>query len=254
MKIRYLICFFIIFCFPAHSQDMLHDSASLNVKISVGGDYNSGNFRKLGLVNNADVTMNSRNDRLGLESQNQFVYTKTFGIVAENNLLTRTLFYHTFKSRWSVLGIFWFETNKLRQIKPLIQTGGALRYAWLLNSKSVGTVSLGTTYEHKRFLSQTFSDAQYNGHSDINTPRLFLRVAGKNNIGISNIAFNYDLYYMPSLQYSRNYRYHAEASLSIPVIKHLNIQTGFQYNYENVVIAGIKPDDFFTSYGISIVF
>ena len=254
MKILYLCFLFVIPGLTGYSQAIQGDSAFLSVKISLGGNYNSGNFKKTGLTNSADVTMNNRNDKFGLVSHSQYTYTKTFDLVSENNFLSRTLFYHKFQKRWSAVGIFWIETNKLRQIKPLIQVGGAIQYAWLLNKKGIGGISLGTTYEHKRFLSDTFSEAKYNGDYDINTPRLFIRVAGKNNIGVSNIAFNYDLFYMPSLQYSNNFRYHAEASVSVPVIKHLNIQAGFQYNYENVRIAGIKPNDFFTSYGISLVF
>ncbi|CAN5310522.1 hypothetical protein BH09BAC4_BH09BAC4_39060 [soil metagenome] len=240
--------------YAAYGQASLSDSSAFSAKISIGGSLNDGNFQRIGLTNNADFALNTRNRRFGLQSHTQYNFTKTFGTVSENDLLTRTLFYSKLEKRWYAIFIFWYETNKLRQMHPLVQAGPSLEYVWLLQKDNMGGLSLGATYEHKRFNGSFFNESKYDGSRSININRLFARLHGKNKIGISNVAFIYDIFYMPSLQYNDNYRVHAEASFGVPISKHLNLRAGMNYNYESVVIAGVKPNDFFTDYGISINF
>ncbi len=253
---KYLLFFFFLFCinYSGCGQASLNDSAAFNAKVSIGGSLNGGNFQRLGLTNNADFNLNTRNRRFGLQSHTQYNFTKVFNVVSENDLLTRTLFYSKLEKRWYAIFIFWYETNKLRQLHPLLQAGPSLEYVWLLQQDNMGGLSLGVTYEHKHFDGFIFNESNYDGNQNINTTRLLARLHGRNKIGISKITFVYDLYYMPSLQYTNNYRIHAESSLDVPVSKHLNLHAGMNYNYESVVITGVKPNDFFTEYGISINF
>lgn len=235
-------------------QMLQHDTATVSGTFSLGGSVNGGNFQKVGLVNTGDFFFNTNKEKFGLQNHTQYTYTKTFGEVSENDLLTRTLFYSRFQKRWYATFIFWVETNKLRELHPLVQAGPSVEYAWLLQKRNSSGISLGATYEHKHFYESTFSDAKYNGSQNITTPRLFVRLHGQDKIGISGIVFTYDIYYMPSLQYSNNYRVHAESSLAVPITKWLNLMTSVNYNYESVVIANVKPNDFFMNYGVSVNF
>ena len=219
MKYTFVLYFFLVTGQVSFGQVLNSDSAGIGGKISVGGSINSGNLQRIGLVNTGDFFYKTKGGKFGLESHTQYMYTKTFGALQENDVLTRTLFYSKLNKHWFATLIFWYETNKLRQLHPLIQAGPSVEYAWLLKKHSKGGISVGVTYEHKHFDTYTFSDTKYNGSQNINTPRLFTRLHGQNTIGISKIVFTYDVYYMPSLQYANNYRVHAESSLAVPVTK-----------------------------------
>jgi len=99
------------------------------MKASIGGSLNDGNFQRLGITSNADIAFNTNEGKFGFVNHSQYNYTKTFGAVAENDVLTRTIFYTKFKKNWYALFVFWFETNKLRQLQPLLQIGPSLQYA-----------------------------------------------------------------------------------------------------------------------------
>lgn len=238
-------------CF--YGQLLASDSASFDMKAAIGGSINTGNFQRTGITGNADITYNMEGGKFGFLNHSQYNYSRTSGELAENDILTRTLFYTKLSKRWYALFILWFETNKLRQMQPLVQGGPSLQYVWLSKKDHMSGVSVGATYEHKHYKDHTFNDPQYSTNN-INTTRFFARLHGRNKIGISKLSLAYDIYYMPSFQYHRNYRVHAETTLEVPLSKHLNLHAGINYNYESVVILDVKPNDFFTEYGLSINF
>ncbi len=225
------------------------DSIPLQIKFNATASVLDGNVARTLLLNRLELAHS--NQVWGISSRNDYQYGRTRYVLTENDVISYNFLYlHPLRKVYPyMMGLF--ETNLRRNIEFRYQVGPGVSWNLVDKHGSMLKVSMTGTYEHTRYGGMTFEDEKYNGSNTIETWRATARVFGK-HILKSKLRLSYELWWQQSVQDRVNYRFHTEEALEFPVTKHVAFRTALRYSYENIELLGLKPFDFYWTYGLTI--
>lgn len=226
------------------------DTMRLQLQLSLTGSYQKGNVEIL--------TILSRNEFLirlfpnwVFKTQISSLYTEFSDKKIDNNIFSRSaLYYKPYKRVFGYVSPF-VSTNYRRKIqfRYFIQSGPT--WQAIRNETMVVKLSTNLVYESTLFTDTVFNESSYNGNERISLWRSTIYVGGWVFALQHKLRINYEFFWQPALDNSKNYRTQFEAGLNYPIWKGLGINVVYIYSHENVVVEGIKKDDRILTFGLS---
>ncbi len=226
------------------------DTLPFSYQLAVNGSWITGNVERLLLIGAANLS--TVHERWAFRSSNQYQYGTFGAFQTENDLLSRNFFYLSPQKRVYPYLMGWAERNLRRDFALRYQLGPGVTYTLARSEDRVVKASLTATYEEARFNRDTYVDRSYDGSKTIRTYRATLRLFGQHRLSGGRARLRYELWGQPSLEDANNYRLYGDMFAELPLSKAVFFRTGFNYTYESIVLTGVKRQDTFWVFGLSV--
>jgi hypothetical protein len=226
------------------------DTMKLQLQISLTGNYQKGNVELLTLLGRGEFLIRPF-PNWAFKTQISSLYTKFSNSQIDNNIFSRNVFYYKPERRLYGYISAFVSANYRRKIKfRYVITSGP---AWKPIQSKVIVVKLSAAlvYESTLFTDTVFNQPSYNGKERINLWRSHYYVGGWVYALNNQLRLNYEFYWQPAFNNSKNYRIQAEVGLTYPIWKGLAFNTVYIFSHENVVVENIKKDDRILTFGLS---
>jgi hypothetical protein len=250
--LQYLLFSITIFVFGQLSFAQLTESDTSNFswKLSANGSWLTGNVERLLILSSADFTVIE--EPWAIRSSITYQYGTINKKLTENDLFSRNFFYLFPKNEVYTYLMGWVESNKRRNFSFRYQIGPGLSWGFINDESSSIKISFTATYEMTNYRSSVYSNTKYNGDENLDLVRGTIRLFGKHQLFENKIRLVYEVWGQQAFDDKDNYRFYGNMVLEFPFTKLLSFRTGYNYYYESVVVAGVKPRDTFLFFGISI--
>uniref|UniRef100_A0A832DN39 DUF481 domain-containing protein n=1 Tax=Ignavibacterium album TaxID=591197 RepID=A0A832DN39_9BACT len=250
--LKYLIPSITIFLFGQFSFAQLteSDTSKLSWKLSTNGSWLTGNVERVLILSSAEITVIE--EPFAIRSSNTYQYGTINKKLTENDLFSRNFFYLFPKNEVYPYLMGWIESNKRRNFSFRYQIGPGFSWGFINDESSSIKISFTATYEMTNYKSSLYSNTKYDGDEDLDLFRGTIRLFGKHHLFENKIRLVYEAWGQQALDDKDNYRFYGNMVLEFPFTKLLSFITGYNYYYERVVVAGVKPRDSFLFFGISI--
>jgi Protein of unknown function, DUF481 len=226
------------------------DTAKMQVKGTVTGNYQKGNVEILSIRGKFDFTLRPFVNWV-FKSQNASLYQEFYRKKTDSDIFSRNFLYYKPEHRIYPYAITFISTNYRRKIDMRYFAGLGITYQLLQKKEHVIKLSANMVYEHNSFSGNQFNNSKYNNSNTINTWRGTLFLNGWNYVLNNHIRFWYDAYWQPSFSYSGNYRTQYDIGLEYPLWKGLSFTSLYTFSRENIVIKDIKQEDGLLTFGIT---
>jgi len=238
---------------PISLSAQMNESVALNwpSNRSLSGLYQVGNVETIIFRANSDVSLKTWRNWV-FETKNSYVYQEFGKEKADEDILSLNFLNFNPNRKLYPLVLGFVSTNFRREIDLRYLFGAGISYQLLSKSDNWITLSVTTEFEHTEFARANFNRSQYDGETSISTFRGTLWVNGKYELVKDKLILSHESYYQPSLERSSDFRWQADTSLELPVWEFLNVTMSYLYTFENIVIAGQKPEDRFVTFGVSL--
>ena len=225
------------------------DTLRLGYRLGLNGSWITGNVNRMLVISSADLS--SMHSKWAFRSGNTY-QLGTFGKVqTEGDLFSKNFIYLLPKGKVYAYAMCWVETNVRRQYPLRLQAGPGMTATLVHQGGHLLKLSLAGTWETTRFQGDQFSDARYDGSDRIDVFRGTCRVFGQNRLASGRVRLRYELWGQAALNHLPNYRIHGDFSADFPLSKRLSFRFGFNYNYDAVVVSGVRQQDTFTTFGLN---
>lgn len=244
--------FFWILVFEQITIAQLTETDTLNFswKLSSNGSWLSGNVERLIILSSADIAIIE--ESFAIRSSNTYQYGTVGSRLTENDFFSRNFFYLFPRNEVYPYLMGWMETNRRRNFSFRYQIGPGFSWGFIDNETSTVKVSFTATYEKTNYRATIYSQEEYNGNNVIDLFRGTIRVFGKHKLFDDKIRLTYEAWGQRAFDDLNNHRLYANIIIEVPLTKLLSFRTGYNYYYESVVLAGVKPRDNFLYFGFSI--
>lgn len=245
--------FFFLLLIPCSLSAQINESDSLKwqANLSLSGFYQAGNVETIIFRANSDVSIKAWRNWV-FETKNSYVYQEFGKEKADEDILSLNFLNFNPNRKLYPLVLGFVSTNFRREIDLRYLFGAGVSYQFLNEPDNWLRLSVTTEFEHTEFARANFNRSQYDGETSISTFRGTLWVNGKYELVKDKLILSHESYYQPSLERSSNFRWQADTSLELPIWEFLNITMSYLYTFENIVIAGQKPEDRFLTFGVSL--
>ncbi len=146
----------------------------------------------------------------------------------------------------------WFETNKRRDFPFRYQIGPGTSWALLKKQEYSMKLSFTVTYEQTFFNDSAYIESTYNGSDEINLFRGTGRLYGQHHFLKDRLRLRYEIWGQFAFENAKNYRFHGDIFLEMPLTKLISFRAGYNYNYESITLTTVKQMDTFLVFGLSI--
>lgn len=250
MKQTFLLVASFVLAKLAFSQINESDTAKLQLRATLTGNYQKGNVDVLTLRSKLELSLALADDVV-FKSQNSSLYQSFYSVKADNDVFSRNYFYYGPQHRIYSFAIAYVSTNYRRKINTRYFTGVGFTYQLLNKPLHVLKLSTSAVYEQTKFAGTSFNHAEYNGSNRIGLWRETLYAGGWNYLFQNCLRFSYDAYWQPAFNNRKNYRTQVDAGLDFPVWKGLSFTMLYTFTHENVVITKVKQEDTILTFGIT---
>lgn len=242
--------FFILLGYaPLTAQLSEQDTARWQYLLSLNGTVLTGNVSRTLVLGTAELRHVT--ERWGAYSGNTYQFGTFGGRRTEDDLISRNFLYLFPKRRWYPYQMTWLERNLRRRIDFRYQVGIGATVVAVRQAQHLLKLSATGTYEETLFNGTAFTDFDNGGSDRIGTWRLTGRIFGWSRLGKDGLLLRYEYWIQPSLEERKNFRYHLEASLSLPLGRRLSLRTAVNYSHESIVLQGVRQDDLLWVFGLS---
>ena len=226
------------------------DTMKLQLQISLTGNYQKGNVDLFTLLSRNEFLIRPVPSWV-FKTQLSSLYTEFSNKQIDNNIFSRNVLYYKPERRlYSYVSAF-VSTNYRRKIefRYFIASGPAWQ---AIRSKTVVVkLSVALLYESTLFTDTVFNQSSYNGKERINVWRSHYYTGGWVYALHKQLRINYEFYWQPAFNNSKNYRIQSEVGLTYPIWKGLAFNTVYIFSHENVVVENIKKNDRVLTFGLS---
>lgn len=247
-KILLILVFLTTFTDYLSAQLTESDTSVFSYQAGVNGSLITGNVERLLIMSN--LTVSSVHDSWGVRSSNTWQYGTIGTRFTENDFFSRNFFYLYPHAAVYPYVMFWLETNRRRDLNPRIQTGPGVTWAFQKSAVHSSRLSFTLTYEKGEFNRSNFEEPDYAGNPVIETWRGTLRLAGRFALPESRLRLLYETWLQQSVQEENNRRFYISAAVDMPVSSSFSLRTSLIYNFESVVLRGVKKEDTMLMFGI----
>ena len=234
-----------------HGQLKPKDSTKVKADLSVTGFWQGGNVETLIFRTTGNVSFNVLDD-VKFRTQNSYVYQAFGGDKADEDILSLNFINFFPDKRIHPLVLGFFSTNFRREIDYRYLAGGGFSYSILKKTKQQLNMSLTAEYEHTEFDTTDFNENEYDGLSEINTWRSTLWMKGRYKLFKEKMIVTHEMFFQPSLEASKNFRWRLDLGLEFPVWKWMNFKINYLRTYESIVVAGQLQEDEFLTFGLTL--
>lgn len=250
MKNLNILIIFFFFSHSSFAQLTERDTSNFSWKLSTNGSWLTGNVERLLILSSADITVIE--EPWAIRSSNTYQYGTVGKKLTENDLFSRNFFYLFPKNEVYPYLMGWIESNKRRNFSIRYQIGPGISWGFINDESSSIKISFTATYEMTNYRNTVYSNTNYNGDENLDLFRGTIRLFGKHQMFENKIGFVYEVWGQQTFDDKENHRLYGNIVLEFPITKQLSFRTGYNYYYESVVLAGVKPRDSFLFFGISI--
>lgn len=238
-----------------HTTAQINESDTLKLQLQIGltGSYQRGNVELLTLLSRNEFLIRP-SANWAFKTQISSLYTKFSNTLADNNIFTRNVLYYKPEQRlYSYISAF-VSTNYRRKIKSRYFIASGPAWKPVQSKVIIVKLSVAVLYESTLFKDTVFNQPSYNGKERISLWRSHYYVGGWAYALNHRLRMNYEFYFQPAFNNSKNYRIQFEAGLNYPIWKGLAFNTVYFFSHENVVVENIKKDDRILTFGLSYLF
>ncbi|NET32927.1 MAG: DUF481 domain-containing protein [Cyanothece sp. SIO1E1] len=245
--------FFFLLLIPSSLSAQMNESDSLGwqASLSLSGFYQAGNVETIIFRANSDVSIKAWRNWV-FETKNSYVYQEFGKEKADEDILSLNFLNFNPNRRFYPLVLGFVSTNFRREIDLRYLFGAGISYQLLNEPDNWLRLSVTTEFEHTEFGKTEFNRSQYNGDTIINTFRGTIWLNARYELVPGKMILRHESYYQPSLERSSNFRWQSDLGLEFPIWKKMNLTMNYLHTFENIVIAGQKPEDRFVTVGFSI--
>jgi hypothetical protein len=226
------------------------DTLRLRVRATVSGSWLEGNISRLLVINRVEAAY--AQPGWGFATRTDYQYGSIRHRRTENDVDSWNFVYRHPLARAYPYAMLVVETNYRRQVENRLQPGVGVSYSLLHQAPHLLRLSLTGAWEQTRYGGTRFEHRPDTTASVIETWRVIGRIFGQHRLIERRLRVLYEVWYQQALRARANYRYRAEGTLEAPITKHVALRATARYSYENVVLVGIKPNDLFITYGLTI--
>lgn len=249
-RIVFLFCLLVT---PALAQLNESDTARLQVRASLTGNFQQGNVEVTTVRSKLDVVASPVLSWV-FKSQNSSLYQSFYSVKADNDLFSRNFLYYHPERRLYPFAIAYISTNYRRKIDLRYFAGAGATLQLINTPRHVVKLSAGVVYENTRFAASTYTETRYNGSPIIGLWRGTTWLGGWHYLLDNHLRLYYDAYYQPTFSDATNYRWQYDIGVDFPIWRGLAFNALYTYTHENVVITKIQPDDKILTVGLSYTF
>lgn len=252
-NMRILAVLFLLVGLGGSASAQLNESDTLRLqyRTALTGNVQTGNLEALTLVGRLELSA-APGAQWAVKTQNTVRYQAFFGRKADSDFDSRNFLYAGQQRALYPFAMAFLSGNFRRKINFRWFAGPGLTWQAIRRAGHVLKISLAGVYEATDFAGTTYNFPEYAGSARIGTWRATARVFGQHQVLSQRLRLFYEFYWQPSVEQANNYRWLADMGLELPVWKGLSFHTHLLYTRENVVIAGVKPEDLIFTFGISI--
>jgi hypothetical protein len=235
---------------PARAQLNRNDTIPWQVKLTASGSMLDGNVSRLLLMNRLEVAY--ADPLWGMSSRDDYQYGTTKHVKTEDDFVSCNFIYLRPQKKVYPFLMGIVETNYRRKIGFRYQLGPGVSYTISSRKNSLVRVSLTGTYEHTRFGGTRFENLSDTLLNTIDVGRLTVRLYGMQRLFDDKLRFTCEFWLQQSVSDRCNYRIYNEEIFEVPFNKNLSFRTALRYSYENIRIQGLKPNDLFWTFGLTL--
>ena len=255
MNLRYKkvvlgVIIFLVWSQKLAAQINESDTLKMQLQLSLTGNYQQGNVNILRIL--------SRNEFLirpvpnwAFKTQVTSLYTKFSDTQADNNIFTRNALYYKPENRFYGYVTAFVSTNYRRKIEFRYFVAAGPTWQAIQSDPLILKLSANLVRESTFFAETNFNVPSYNGNDVISLWRSTFYVGGWINALDHGPRVNYEFYWQPALNNSKNYRTQLEVGLTYPIWKGLAFNLVYSHSHENVVVENIGKNDQVLSLGLS---
>ncbi len=246
-----LFILFLLFPFSILAQTVESDDENWKADLTLSGFYQAGNVETIIFRANTNFSFNIFSNTV-FETKNSYVYQEFGNTKADEDILSLNFLNFNPDRRFYPLALLFVSTNFRREIDLRYLYGVGFSYKVFDEGNNTLNLSLSTEFEHTEFRRVDFNRDQYDGESIINTYRGTIWINGSYELVKDKLIVRHESFYQPSLERDSNFRWQADTKIEFPIWKQLDINISYLYTYENVVVAGQKPEDRFITVGFTV--
>ncbi|GAB3789115.1 DUF481 domain-containing protein [Spirosoma horti] len=248
-----LVFLFCLLVTPALAQLNESDTARLQIRASLTGNFQQGNVEVITVRSKLDVVASPVLSWV-VKSQNSSLYQSFYSVKADRDLFSRNFLYYQPERRLYPFAIAYISTNYRRKIDLRFFAGAGATRQLVNTPRHVVKLSAGAVYENTRFAASTYSETRYDGSPTIGLWRGTTWLGGWHYWLDNHLRLYYDAYYQPAFSDAHNYRWQYDIGVDFPSWRGLAFNALYTYTHEHVVIAKIQPDDKILTVGLSYTF
>jgi hypothetical protein len=226
------------------------DTMKLQLQISLTGNYQKGNVELLTLISRNEFLIRPFSN-WAFKTQLSSFYTKFSDKQIDNNIFSRNaLFYKPERRLYGHLTAF-VSTNYRRKITFRYFVGSGPTWQAIQRKAIVLKLAANITYENTLFSDTVFNQSSYNGKEKIRVWRSTVYAGGWAFALANRLRMNYEFFWQPAFNNSKNYRIQLDLGLNYAFWKGLAFNIIYIFTHENVVVENIKKDDRMLTFGLS---
>lgn len=227
------------------------DTASLQIRVSLAGNYQKGNVQILTLRGKLDGLW-APHPNWVFKSQNNSLYQAFASVKADNDLFSRNFLYYKPQHRVYPFAIAYISGNYRRKIDLRLFAGAGVTWQVLNKPRQVIKLSANAVYETSRFKGTVYNDVGYNGIDKIDLWRGTLFLGGWHYpVARTALRLYYDAYWQPAFGKANNYRTQFDVGADLPIWKGLSFNVLYTFTHEQVTIATVKREDKILTFGLA---
>jgi len=255
MKSKYtkaVFCTILLLVLSLYTRSQINESDTMNLQlqISLTGNYQKGNVDLLTLISRNEFLIRPSSN-WAFKTQLSSFYTKFSDKQVDNNIFSRNaLFYKPERRLYGYVTAF-VSTNYRRKITFRYFVGSGPTWQAIQRKAIVLKLSANITYESTLFSDTVFNQSSYNGKEKIRVWRSTIYAGGWAFALENRLRINYEFFWQPAFNNSKNYRIQSDLGLNYTFWKGLAFNIVYIYSHENVVVENIKKDDRMLTFGLS---
>ena len=241
---------FVACLLPARAQLNESDTARLQIRIQATGMWQRGNVVLNLLRGRAEVVAALGNDWT-FKSQNNSLYQAFNGFKVDNDLNSRNYLYFRPQNHVYPFAMAYVQTNYRRKIAMRSFAGAGITWQALHAKTHFVKLSASMVAESSRFNANLFNEPGYDGQNVISLwrPTAYLQAAWHG--WPQGPRLQLQTYWQGGMDDFANNRWLAELSLEQKLGWGFSLTGQWTYQYEQVVVSGIRSTDQLFSLGLN---
>lgn len=252
-KSKFTLFIFVFIFYLQNNYAQLHenDTARWQVNAALSGKFNSGNVIRFIITPELNITHIPKNKKYGFALNERYTYGTFKKVRSENDLFSRNFFYLFPAKKVYPYLMYWMQTHNGQQLKFRYQIGIGATYVPINKKGQVVKISGTFTFEQNWFRENKLTYIPDTTSTKYNTFRFTVRAYGRHFLAKDILEFFYETYFQQSLNNKHNFHFYLESGLNVRIIKGFSMKTFLTYEYQNVHILRLKPNDLVFNFGIN---
>jgi hypothetical protein len=226
------------------------DTTKLNTLLSVNGNLTFGNVERILIFTTAEAIVSSENRKWVCKTQNNYRYGTVKSNRTENDVVLVDYLYHQpFKKAYPFM-MASYENSLIKKIRHRIGGGLGMTVVPIKNETSLLKFSVTAFFDRTIYNTKPIEGAQTNSRV-INTMRPAVRIFGWQKLK-GRATFFYEFIDQMSVSKAGSHRLIGAAGFNYGYSERVDLISRLNYTHEDLTAEGVKADDWFLTFGISL--